>query len=233
MMNKILLVDDDKDVREFLSYNLKKDGYQIHTASNGLEAIMKAEELLPDLILMDVMMPKMDGIEACEEIRKLKQLDNTLIVFLSARNEDYSHIAGYNAGADDYINKPVKPKVLISKINALLRRKAVTDKSKKKLNSKKALVNDERKLIIDTEKYVVIQNKKEIILPKKQFEILALLVSSPAKVFSREEIFNKIWGNDVYISDRTIDVHIRKIREKVGDDVIRTVKGVGYKFIEL
>jgi two-component system alkaline phosphatase synthesis response regulator PhoP len=232
-MNKILLVDDDKDVREFLSYNLQKDGYQIHTATNGLDAIVKAEQIIPDLVLMDVMMPQMDGIEACEEIRKLKQLDNTLIVFLSARNEDYSHIAGYNAGADDYINKPVKPKVLISKINALLRRKALTNKPlKDKANNKKTLVNDERKLIIDTEKYVVIKNKKEINLPKKQFEILALLVSCPAKVFSREEIFNKIWGNDVYISDRTIDVHIRKIREKVGDDIIHTVKGVGYKFVE-
>ncbi len=232
-MNKILLVDDDKDVREFLTYNLQKDGYQIHTASNGLEAIMKAEELIPDLILMDVMMPKMDGIEACEEIRKLRKLDNTLIVFLSARNEDYSHIAGYNAGADDYINKPIKPKVLISKIHALLRRKTLSNKSAKaKTSNQKTLVNNERKLIIDIEKYVVIKNKKEIILPKKQFEILALLVSSPAKVFSREEIFNKIWGNDVYISDRTIDVHIRKIREKVGDDIIRTVKGVGYKFVE-
>ncbi len=232
-MNKILLVDDDKDVREFLTYNLQKDGYQIHIASNGLEAIMKAEELIPDLILMDVMMPQMDGIEACEEIRKLKKLDNTLIVFLSARNEDYSHIAGYNAGADDYINKPIKPKVLISKIHALLRRKALSNKAvKAKTNNQKILVNDERKLIIDPEKYVVIKNKKEIILPKKQFEILALLVSSPAKVFSREEIFNKIWGNDVYISDRTIDVHIRKIREKVGDDTIHTVKGVGYKFVE-
>lgn len=227
-MYKILLVDDDKDVREFLNYNLQKEGYQIHTATNGLEAITLAEELMPDLILMDVMMPQMDGIEACEEIRKFKKLENTLIVFLSARNEDYSHIAGYNAGADDYINKPIKPKVLISKIQALLRRK----NRRNNTNNQKTLVNTEQKLIIDTEKYVVFKNKKEIILPKKQFEILALLVSSPAKVFSREEIFNKIWGNDVYISDRTIDVHIRKIREKVGDDIIRTVKGVGYKFVE-
>jgi two-component system alkaline phosphatase synthesis response regulator PhoP len=232
-MNKILLVDDDKDVREFLSYNLQKNGYQIHTATDGLEAITKAEQIIPDLILLDVMMPQMDGIETCEEIRKLKQLDNTLIVFLSARNEDYSHIAGYNAGADDYINKPIKPKVLISKINALLRRKNLSNKFlKDKSNNNKALVNDERKLFIDVEKYVVIKNKKEIILPKKQFEILALLVSTPSKVFSREEIFNKIWGSDIYISDRTIDVHIRKIREKVGDDIIHTIKGVGYKFVE-
>jgi len=232
-MTKILIVDDDNDILEFLSYNLQKYAYQVYTAINGNEAIVKAKQIIPDLILLDVMMPEIDGIEACEEIRKIKELDNTLIVFLSARNEDYSHIAGYNAGADDYITKPIKPKVLISKIKALLRRKTLYGKPfVNKTNYKETQTINERKLIIDIEKYVVLKNKKEITLPKKQFEILALLVSNPSKVFSRNEIFNKIWGNDVYISDRTIDVHIRRIREKVGDNIIHTVKGVGYKYIE-
>lgn len=220
---RILLVDDEEDIIEFLSYNLLREGFKISTANNGVEAIERAEKEQPHLIIMDVMMPRMDGITAVEEIRKIRKLDDTLIVFLTARSEDYSQIAGFEAGADDYINKPVKPKVLVSKITAMLRR------SSKKDNSK---VITFKKLEIDPVSFVVLKNGKKIVLPKKEFKLLWLLASSPNKVFSREEIFSKVWGNDVIVGDRTIDVHVRKIREKLGNKYITTVKGMGYKFEE-
>ena len=218
---KILLVDDEEDILEFLGYNLRKEGFQVSIAHNGLEAIDIAKKEIPHLIIMDVMMPEMDGITAVEEIRKLKSLNKTLIVFLTARSEDYSQIAGFEAGADDYVSKPVKIKVLISKIVAMLRR------SIKMEIGESIEVND---LIIDPDRYIVIKNDEKIILPKKEFKLLQLLASSPNKVFSREEIFSRAWGDDVVVGDRTIDVRVRKIREKIGIDNIKTVKGVGYKF---
>lgn len=217
---KLLLVDDEEDILEFLSYNLKREGFTVFTATNGLDGIKVAKKEQPHLIVMDVMMPEMDGISAVEEIRKISSLDETLIVFLTARSEDYSQIAGFDAGADDYIAKPIKPKVLISRVNALLRR------SVKKDNKKIIHIGD---LSIDQERYVVMQKDKKIVLPKKEFKLLKLLAQSPNKVFTRDEIFNKVWGDDVIVGDRTIDVHVRKIREKIGDDYIRTVKGIGYK----
>lgn len=216
------MVDDEADVLEFLGYNLKKEGYQVFTASNGRDAIAKAQEVAPHLILLDVMMPQMDGMETCAALRREEQTRNTLIMFLTARSEDYSQIAGFEAGADDYVAKPVKPKVLISRIKALLRRSGGVEEASSTLRH-----ND---LIIDRERYLVIQSGKEIFLPRKEFELLALLVSKPEKVFTREEIFEKIWGNEVIVGDRTIDVHVRKIREKIGLDNIRTIKGVGYKY---
>jgi two-component system alkaline phosphatase synthesis response regulator PhoP len=219
---KILLVDDEEDIVEFLTYNLEKEGFNVVTAVNGQEAIQKAKKELPDLIIMDVMMPKMDGMTAVQEIRKIKALEETIIVFLTARSEDYSQIAGFEAGADDYVSKPIKPKVLMSRINALLRRSS----KKEKPNSVIELNN----LIIDPERFIVIKEGEKIILPNKEFKILALLAASPNKVFSREDIFAKVWGNDVIVGDRTIDVHVRKIREKIGIDNIRTIKGVGYTF---
>ena len=218
---KLLLVDDEEDILEFLGYNLRKEGFQVSIAHNGLEAIDVAKKEIPHLIIMDVMMPEMDGITAVEEIRKLKSLNKTLIVFLTARSEDYSQIAGFEAGADDYVSKPVKIKVLISKIVAMLRR------SIKMEIGESIEVND---LIIDPDRYIVIKNDEEIILPKKEFKLLQLLASSPNKVFSREEIFSRVWGDDVVVGDRTIDVHVRKIREKIDIDNIKTIKGVGYKF---
>ena len=218
---KILLVDDEEDILEFLGYNLRKVGFQVCIAHNGFEAIDVAKQEIPHLIIIDVMMPEMDGVKAVEEIRKLKSLNKTLIVFLTARSEDYSQIAGFEAGADDYVSKPVKIKVLISRIAALLRR------SIKMEIGESIEVND---LIIDPDRYIVIKNDEEIILPKKEFKLLQLLASSPNKVFSREEIFSRVWGDDVVVGDRTIDVHVRKIREKIGIDNIKTVKGVGYKF---
>jgi len=217
---KLLLVDDEEDILEFLGYNLKREGFQVITANNGKEGIEKAKKELPHLIVMDVMMPEMDGITAVEEIRKNKSLDETLIVFLTARSEDYSQIAGFEAGADDYIAKPIKPKVLISRVNALLRR------SLKKDSGKIIKIGD---LIINQEKFEVLLNNKKIVLPKKEFKLLKLLASSPSKVFTREEIFVKVWGDDVIVGDRTIDVHVRKIREKIGDNYIKTIKGIGYK----
>jgi len=217
---KLLLVDDEEDILEFLGYNLKREGFQVVTATNGKEGIEKAKKELPHLIVMDVMMPEMDGITAVEEIRKNKSLDETLIVFLTARSEDYSQIAGFEAGADDYIAKPIKPKVLISRVNALLRR------SLKKNSGKIIKIGN---LIIDQEKFEVLLDDKKIVLPKKEFKLLKLLASSPSKVFTREEIFVKVWGDDVIVGDRTIDVHVRKIREKIGDDYIKTIKGIGYK----
>ena len=221
--NKILLVDDNEDILDLLEYNLKKEGYEVKKASNGKIAVEKANTFLPDLIIMDVMMPEMDGIEACQEIRKNTLLANTIITFLTARGEDYSQIAGFEAGADDYITKPIKPKVLISKIKGLLRRNAFE-------NNK---AESESNLIIDREKYVIIQKGVEISLPKKEFELLALLMSRPNNVFTREKIFASVWGDDIIVGDRTIDVHIRKLREKLGDEYIKTVKGVGYKFVDI
>ncbi len=220
----ILLVDDEKDILEFLSYNLKKESYQVVTARSGEEAIEKAVRTKPSLIVLDVMMPGMDGIETCTELRKLKETKDSVIIFLTARSEDYSQIAGLDAGADDYISKPVKPKVFLSKIKALLRRSPKNDEG----STKEAIeiIN----LKIDPESYVVFVDGKEMSLPKKEFELLQLLASKPNKVFTRDEIFSKIWGNDVIVGERTIDVHIRKIREKLNITSIKTIKGVGYKF---
>ncbi len=223
---KILLVDDDVDIIEFMSYNLKKDGYIIETAYNGIEAVKKAQIFNPDLIIMDIMMPEMDGIEACEEIRKIESTKDTIVTFLTARDEDYSQIAGFNAGADDYITKPIKPKVLSLKIQALLRRNKETKETP--TNSVKLEAGN---IIIDKEKYIIFKDTQEYILPRKQFELLELLASKPDNVFTREDIFRRIWGDDTFVSDRTIDVHIRKIRTKLGDNIIKTVKGVGYKFV--
>jgi Response regulators consisting of a CheY-like receiver domain and a winged-helix DNA-binding domain len=222
---RILLVDDEPDVIEFLSYNLKKEGYIIYSAGNGKEAIEIARLHLPHLIILDVMMPEMDGIEACREIRQIPGLSESIIVFLTARGEDYSQIAGFDAGADDYITKPVKPRILTSRVKALLRRYrpggAIAEPD--------APLPD---LYIDRERYLVIKSGQEIFLPRKEFELLVLLTSKPNKVFTREEIFSKVWGDNVFVGDRTIDVHVRKIREKIGIENIRTVKGVGYKYEE-
>jgi two-component system alkaline phosphatase synthesis response regulator PhoP len=219
---KILIVDDEKDILEFLSYNLKKDGFDVQTASNGREGINTAKKFKPDLILLDVMMPELDGVEACVEIRNTDSIKNTFIVFLTARSEDYSQIAGLEAGADDYISKPVKPRVLVSKLNSILRRSGT-----KKEDSP---VEEIAGLKIDRERYVVVKDGEELSLPKKEFELLSLLTSNPGKVFTRETILSSVWGEDVVVGDRTIDVHIRKLREKLGDAYIKTIKGVGYKF---
>ena len=225
---KILIVDDEADILEFLSYNLEKEGFKVFTAQNGEDAIKKTVEKNPQLILMDVMMPEMDGIEACEKIRQMQGFDNIIIAFLTARGEDYSQIAGFEAGADDYITKPIKPKVLISRIKALLKR--YKKSSPKKEEETKLIIKG--KLVIDKEKHLVLIGEKEINLPRKEFSLLLLLVSKPQKVFTREEIFSEVWGNDIIVGDRTIDVHIRKLREKIGDENIITIKGVGYKFVE-
>lgn len=217
---KILLVDDEEDILEFLSYNLKKEEYKVFTASNGREAIDIAGKEFPHLIVLDVMMPGIDGMEVCREIRKNEKLKSVLIAFLTARNEDYSQISGFESGADDYITKPIKPSVFISRVKALLRRTSKTSSSIEEIGG----------IIIDREKYLVAKAGKEFSLPKKEFELLALLTSKPGRVFRREEILEKVWGNDVVVGDRTIDVHIRKLREKLGDDYFQTVKGVGYKF---
>jgi len=225
---KILLVDDEKDILEFVSYNLRNEGFIVDVANNGIEGISKAKDSIPDLVLLDVMMPRMDGMETCEELRKIRELDNTIIVFLTARGEDYSQIAGFDAGGDDYIVKPIKPKVLISRIKALLRRRDRTNNSAEKQES---MIIEQDDIILDREKYIVIKKGEKISFPKKEFELLALLISSPERVFSRNEIFSKIWGDDVIVGDRTIDVHIRKLREKIGEKHIQTVKGVGYKYV--
>ncbi|HNP69041.1 MAG TPA: response regulator transcription factor [Aequorivita sp.] len=218
----ILLVDDEPDILEIIRYNLTSEGYTVETAENGLEAIEQAKNVRPQLIIMDVMMPKMDGIEACEKIRNIPELSETVITFLTARGEDYSQMAGFEAGADDYITKPIKPKVLVSKVKALLRRfKEEEEDEKIKLGN----------LTINREEYKIILGKKEMVLPRKEFELLALLASKPGKVFKREDILDSIWGNEVIVGGRTIDVHIRKLREKIGDDKFKTVKGVGYKFV--
>jgi two-component system, OmpR family, alkaline phosphatase synthesis response regulator PhoP len=219
---KILLVDDEKDILEFLSYNLKKEGYQVFKAKNGMKAIELAKKELPHLIILDMMMPEMDGIETCSELKKEPGLENSIIVFLTARGEDYSQIAGLDAGADDYITKPVKPRVLVSRIKALLRRYKQPEQESSEIRIKD--------FIIDKEKYLIKNDSGIINLPKKEFELLLLLASRPDKVFTREEIFANVWGNNVIVGDRTIDVHIRKIREKLGLGIITTIKGVGYKF---
>ncbi|RXR35434.1 response regulator transcription factor [Flavobacterium piscinae] len=218
---KILLVDDEQDILEIVGYNLAQEGYQIVTAVNGKEAVQKAKKELPHLIIMDVMMPEMDGIEACEHIRKIPELSNVIVAFLTARSEDYSQVAGFEAGADDYIAKPIKPKVLVSKVKALLRR-LKEDETK---NDVLTVGNIE----VNREEYKIIQGGKEIVLPRKEFELFYLLASKPGKVFKREEILDKVWGNEVVVGGRTIDVHIRKLREKIGDDLFKTIKGVGYK----
>ncbi len=222
------MVDDEPDILEFIGYNLEKEGFHVLTASNGLEAIRVAREHLPQLIILDVMMPEMDGIETCEEIRKIPELTKSVVAFLTARGEDYSQIAGFEAGADDYITKPIKPKVLVSRVRALLKR--FQPEQRDAINSENGIIvlGDLR---IDRERYLVIKNEDEISLPKKEFELLNLLVSKPEKVFTRDEIYTAIWGDDVIVGDRTIDVHIRKLREKIGDERIKTIKGVGYKFL--
>ena len=223
---KILLVDDDNDILEFLSYNLKKEGFIVYTASNGNIAVEEVKKNKPHLLLLDIMMPEKDGIETCEAIRNIENINNPIIVLLTARGEDYSQIAGFNAGADDYITKPIKPKVLISRIYALLRR----------LNNETTITNQNiikyNNLEINKEKYIVIVNNEELILPRKEFELILLLASKPDNVFTRDEIYDKIWGNSVIVGDRTIDVHIRKLREKIGNNYIKTIKGVGYKFTD-
>ena len=228
--SKILLVDDEPDILEFLSYNLKMEGYKIYIADNGEAAIETAKKVNPHLILLDVMMPEMDGIETCRQLRKIPGLNYTVIAFLTARGEDYSQIAGFEAGGDDYINKPVKPKVLLSRIKALLKRYDDPLYAKFHDDSKKIIKKGDLK--IDTEKFVVYKKNKELILTKKEFELLLFLSSKPGKVFTRKEIFRLVWGDDVIVGDRTIDVHIRKLREKIGDKHIKTFKGVGYKFKE-
>ncbi|HHU58517.1 MAG TPA: response regulator transcription factor [Bacteroidales bacterium] len=226
---KILLVDDEPDILEFLAYNLKKEGFQVQTAQNGREALKVAQEQLPHLIVLDVMMPGMDGIETCEEIKKQPQLQDSLVAFLTARGEDYSQIAGFEAGADDYIAKPIKPKVLVSRVRALLKR--FRPASEGEADGGKGLIVI-GELTIDRERYVVQLRDQELNLPKKEFELLLLLASKPDKVFTRDEIYNAVWGDNIIVGDRTIDVHIRKLREKIGQDHIRTIKGVGYKFLE-
>jgi len=220
---KILLVDDEPDILEIVGYNLSNEGYKVITAENGLEGVKKAKKEKPQLIILDVMMPEMDGIEACEQIRQVPELQDSIITFLTARGEDYSQVAGFEAGADDYITKPIKPKVLVSKVKALLRRFKEEEKQDNvvKIGS----------LTIDRDEYKILLKGKEIVLPRKEFELLSLLTSKPGKVFKREEILDKVWGNEVVVGGRTIDVHIRKLREKIGDKSFKTVKGVGYKFV--
>ncbi|MDO3694041.1 response regulator transcription factor [Wenyingzhuangia sp. chi5] len=219
---KILLVDDEPDILEIVGYNLKKEGYDIYTAENGLEAVSQAKKVQPHLILLDVMMPEMDGVEACEKIRELPDMGDVIISFFTARGEDYSQVAGFDAGADDYITKPIKPKLLISKIKSLLRRiKEEGGNNNTELGG----------ITIDRDEYLIIKDGDKIVLPRKEFELFSLLTSKPGKVFNRESIMKKVWGSDVVVGDRTIDVHIRKLREKIGDDYFKTVKGVGYKFI--
>ena len=221
---RVLLVDDEQDILEIVGYNLSLEGYQVFTAKNGVEAVSKAKKKQPHLVILDVMMPEMDGIEACEIMRNTTGLENTIITFLTARGEDYSQLAGFEAGADDYIQKPIKPKVLVSKVKALLRRS-------KEQQSDDSDIHKVGNLVINREEYKVINNGKEMVLPRKEFELLALLTSKPDKVFKREVILEKVWGNEVVVGGRTIDVHIRKLREKIGDDHFKTVKGVGYKFV--
>ncbi|MFN8282416.1 MAG: response regulator transcription factor [Chitinophagales bacterium] len=222
---KILVVDDEPDILEFLSYNLEKEGFLVETAENGKQALEKAKKNQPDIILLDVMMPEMDGIEACRTLREMPQFENTIIAFLTARTEDYSQIAGFETGADDYISKPIKPRVLVSRLRALLRRYEAKEA--------KSTFLDVGNIQIDRERYLIIFNNKEMAVPRKEFELLYLLASKPGKVFKRDEILNEIWGRDIIVGDRTIDVHIRKLREKLGEDLIKTVKGIGYKFEDL
>jgi two-component system alkaline phosphatase synthesis response regulator PhoP len=220
----ILLVDDELDILEIIGYNLSGEGYNVVTAQNGVEAIKKAKKYKPELIILDVMMPEMDGIEACEKLRLIPELSETIITFLTARGEDYSQVAGFDAGADDYITKPIKPKVLTSKVKSLLRRFKTQDDSQQIIKLGNITINrEEYKIFVDTQ---------EMILPRKEFELLSLLASKPGKVFKREDILDRVWGNDVIVGGRTIDVHIRKLREKIGEQKFKTIKGVGYKFVE-
>ncbi|MDC0099858.1 response regulator transcription factor [Crocinitomicaceae bacterium] len=223
-MKTILIIDDEDDIREILDYNLRKEGFNVLQASNGKEGINMTEKHNPDLIVLDVMMPEMDGIEVCEQIRLLPNTENIRICFLTARSEDYSQIAGFDAGGDDYVKKPIKPKVIISRIKAILRRDDSRSQEK---------TDNTSSIIIDRERYVVIQNGKDIQLPRKEFELLALLVSKPGNVFERDLILDTVWGTAIVVGNRTIDVHIRKLREKIGDNYIQTVKGIGYKFNDL
>ncbi|GIV35009.1 MAG: DNA-binding response regulator [Chitinophagales bacterium] len=218
---RILVVDDEPDILDFMQYNLRKEGYEVQTATHGREALEKALQFNPQLILLDIMMPVMDGIETCRELRAIAQLKGVMIAFLTARNEDYSQIAGLDAGADDYITKPIKPRVLISRIKALLRRWGGESESGR------IVAGD---IEIDAERYVVKTKNRELVLPKKEFELLLLLASKPGKVFTRKEILSSVWGNEVIVGDRTIDVHIRKLREKIGEQYFKTLKGIGYKF---
>jgi two-component system alkaline phosphatase synthesis response regulator PhoP len=221
---KILLVDDEPDIIEIVGFNLKNEGYQVFSAQNGIEAVQVAKNVLPHLIILDIMMPEMDGIDACEKIRSVPELQNVLITFFTARGEDYSQMAGYNVGADDYITKPIKPKVLASKVRALLRRMTISSPE----YYDKTMVGN---IIIDREEYLVIKNGIKLALPRKEFELFSLLASKPGKVFKRDDILTKVWGTEVIVGGRTIDVHIRKLREKIGDNYFETVKGVGYKFV--
>lgn len=220
---KILLVDDEPDILELVGFLLRKEGYTVFTASGGKEGVEIARREQPALIILDVMMPDMDGMETCEKIRQIPQLKDTLVTFLTALAEDYSMMAGFDAGADDYITKPVKPKVLVSKIKALLRRAGGQD-----VQAETSLAAGD--LVIDRDRYVVVNKGREIVLPRKEFELLSLLSSRPGRVFKRDEIMDTVWGNEVVVGGRTIDVHIRKLREKIGEDYFKTIKGVGYKF---
>lgn len=220
-MDSILIIDDEEDIINLLSYNLEKEGFKVYSAMNGVEGIEMAKKIHPSLIVLDVMMPEMDGIEVCETIRANPTIGDTKICFLTARSEDYSQIAGLDAGADDYVAKPIKPKVLVSRIKAILRRSSIGEQKKE---------SGEVGLVIDREKYTVTLNGEDVHLPKKEFELLALLASKPGKVFERDVILETVWGTDIVVGDRTIDVHVRKLREKIGDEYIKTVKGVGYKF---
>ena len=219
---KILIVDDDPDIREILTYNLSNEGYNVKSAVNGVEALKKAKKFIPDIILLDVMMPEMDGIEACSQLREIESLSKSMVIFLSARGEDFTQIAAFDAGADDYINKPVKPKILLKKISSISRRIL----SENNVTSKIIIGS----LVIDRDSYSVTHEKDEITLPRKEFELLHMLASKPGKVLTRDEIMFKVWGTQVVVGDRTIDVHIRKLREKIGEKYIKTIKGVGYKF---
>lgn len=222
LSTKVLIVDDDPEIIEILNYNLINSGFITKSASNGLEAIKKAKKFIPDIILLDVMMPEMDGIEACIKIREIKTLTNTRIIFLSARGEDFTQIAAFDAGADDYISKPVKPKILLKKISSIAKR---LDRNNNPIG-----LLDLGEIIIDRESYLVTINKDEKNLPRKEFELLYLLATKPGKLFTREEIMLKVWGTEIFVGDRTIDVHIRKLRKKIGEKYIKTTKGVGYKF---
>lgn len=220
--HKILVVDDETDILELLKYNLSKEGYDVKTASDGIKGVDIAKSFNPDLIILDIMMPKQDGVETCRQIREVPELANVFVIFLTARSEEYSEVAAFDMGADDYITKPIKPRALMSRINALFRRE-----SKKKKETQTITVND---LIIDRTSYTVVLGDDKISLPKKEFELLYFLAQNPGKVFSRDELLQNIWGSDVYVLARTVDVHIRKVREKIGNEYISTIKGVGYKF---
>ena len=222
---KILLVDDEPDILEILSYNLEKEGYEVRTAGNGEEGLNVAREYQPDLIVLDIMMPVMDGVEVCRRLRALPEFKHTVITFLTAREEDYSQIAALDTGGDDYITKPIRPRVLISRVKALLRR---GERMEEEEEVRQIPIGD---LVIDLDQIVVLRGEQRIELAKKEFDLLTLLASKPGKVFSRDEIFNRVWGTDVIVGNRTIDVHIRKLREKLGDHYIKTMKGVGYKFV--